>query len=111
MELIKGEMIGLKNKIDSNYPDIIWFKQGLFVITGLSESTSTNNHTINITGQDKMCLLNGTVGGSLPSSIDFGINVGYSVFTKPKFKLSIFSGIGLVSCSTNFKYDGKWWCT
>lgn len=41
------------------------------------------------------------------SSIDFGINVGYSVFTKPKFKLSIFSGIGLVSCSANFKYDGK----
>ena len=64
--------VGLKNFINPDYPDVIWFKQGLFVITGLSESTSTNSHTINITGQDKMCLLNGTVGGSLPSSIDFG---------------------------------------
>lgn len=64
--------IGLKNFINSNYPEIIWFKQGLYVITGLNESTQTNNHTINITGQDKMCLLNGTIGGNLPSSIDFG---------------------------------------
>lgn len=64
--------IGLKNFINSNYPDIIWFKQGLYIITGLSESTSNNSHTINITGQDKMCLLNGTIGGNLPSSVDFG---------------------------------------
>jgi hypothetical protein len=25
--------IGLRNFIDNNYPDIIWFKQGLFIIT------------------------------------------------------------------------------
>ena len=83
--------VGLKNVINSEYPDIIWFKQGLYVITGLSESTQANNHTINITGQDKMCLLNGTVGGNLPSSVDFGqiedIDVnGNSTITKIKLQ-------------------------
>jgi len=28
--------VGLTNKIDSNYPDIIWFPQGLYVITSFS---------------------------------------------------------------------------
>ena len=83
--------VGLKNFINKQYSDIIWFKQGMYVITGLSESTQANNHTINITGQDKMCLLNGTVGGNLPSSVDFGqiedIDVnGNSTITKIKLQ-------------------------
>lgn len=64
--------IGLKNAIDSQYPDIIWFKQGIFVITSFNSTLSGNAFNISINGQDKMCLLNGTFGGSLPSSIDFG---------------------------------------
>ena len=63
--------IGIKNLINDEYPDIIWFNEGIFVITSFNSSYTTNSYTINIQGQDKMCLLNGTVGGILPASIDF----------------------------------------
>ena len=64
--------IGLENMIDSNYPDIIWFKQGTYFISQFSTSHATNNFNISISGKDKMCALNGEIGGSLTSSIDFG---------------------------------------
>lgn len=64
--------IGLKNNINKDYPDIIWFKQGVYVITSFNSSLTNSNYTISINGKDKMCLLNGEIGGSLPSSIDFG---------------------------------------
>ena len=64
--------IGLNNNINSNYPGIIWFKLGTYVITSFNTSISTNNANINICGKDKMCLLNGDLGGSLPASVDFG---------------------------------------
>ena len=64
--------IGLKNNINKEYPNIIWFKQGIYVITSFNSSLTNNNYTISINGKDKMCLLNGEIGGSLPSSIDFG---------------------------------------
>ena len=64
--------IGLKNEINSNYPDIVWFKQGIFVVNNFSKSRSTTNLNISISGQDKMCLLNGTLGGTLPHETDFG---------------------------------------
>lgn len=64
--------IGLKNFINSNYPDIIWFNQGIFVITSFNSALTNNNYTISINGKDKMCLLNGDIGGNLPASIDFG---------------------------------------
>ena len=64
--------IGVENLINSNYPEIIWFKQGIYVFTSFNTSRSTNNFTISLQGKDKMCLLNGEVGGSLESSIDFG---------------------------------------
>ncbi len=69
--------IGLTNNIDSRYPDICWFKQGLFVITSISISSSTNSYTISINGKDKMCLINGEIGGKLPYSIDWGIEDYY----------------------------------
>ncbi len=69
--------IGLKNNIDSRYPDICWFKQGLYVITSFSTSYGTNNYTINISGKDKMCLLNGDLAGALPHTTDFGIEEYY----------------------------------
>lgn len=65
--------IGLENKINDTYPDIIWFKQGIFVITGFSESISGNNHTVTLTCKDKMVFLNGEIGGHITSlSWDFG---------------------------------------
>lgn len=64
--------IGLKNFVDDKYPNIIWFPQGTYVITSFSTNQTTNNYTISISGKDKMCLLNGEVGGNLPASIDFG---------------------------------------
>jgi hypothetical protein len=53
-------------------PDIIWFNMGIYLITNFNASRNTNNFTINITGKDKMSLLNGEVSGSLESSVDFG---------------------------------------
>ena len=57
---------------DLNNKDIIWFEQGLYIITSLNISQSINSYTINLSGKDKMCLLNGEVSGSLNSSVDFG---------------------------------------
>ena len=51
--------------------DIIWFPQGLFIITGCSIAHSTSGVSISIQGKDKMCLLNGEVGGIIPASTQF----------------------------------------
>lgn len=64
--------IGLTNLIEPSYPDIIWFPQGLFVLTAFSTTQTTNKWTIKITGKDKMCLLNGDLAGHLPHETDFG---------------------------------------
>ncbi len=64
--------IGVENLVDPIMPDIIWFNQGIYLITGFNTSRSTNNFTVSINGKDKMCLLNGEVSGSLESSVDFG---------------------------------------
>ena len=64
--------IGVENNIDKTYPKIIWFKQGIYLITSFNTSHSTNNFSISIQGKDKMSLLNGEIGGSLESSVDFG---------------------------------------
>lgn len=64
--------IGVENNIDSRYPDIIWFKYGIFVFTSLNMVVGVNNYTINLQGKDKMCLLNGEVGGTITASTDFG---------------------------------------
>ena len=63
--------VGLENHIDSRYPDIIWFKQGIFVISSFSCSLSTTQYTINIQGKDKTTYLNGEMGGVIPASWDF----------------------------------------
>ena len=64
--------IGVENTIDFHYPDIIWFNQGIYLITSFNTSRNTSSFNISIQGKDKMCLLNGEVGGQLESSIDFG---------------------------------------
>ena len=79
--------IGVKNFINSDYPDIIWFKQGIYVISTFNSSLNQSNYTISIGGKDKMCLLNGDIGGSLPASIDFGVmDEIEDVYTKVEFK-------------------------
>lgn len=64
--------VGVENNIDSNYPDIIWFKQGTYLFTSLSMSVAANKFSISLNGKDKMCLLNGEVGGAINASTDFG---------------------------------------
>jgi hypothetical protein len=61
--------IGLRNNLNNQYapsniyPDIVWFKQGTFVISSFNTSISTNSCSISISGKDKMCMLNGDLGG------------------------------------------------
>lgn len=86
--------IGLKNSIKEvvcgtdetgkvmhwgdKYPqDIIWFPQGIYVITTFNTSQTASNYTVNISGKDKMCFLDGSMGGSLTASIDFGMEEYY----------------------------------
>lgn len=64
--------IGLKNNINLNYPEIIWFKQGIFVITEFNTNLSTNKWDIKIQGRDKMCLLNGDVSGNFMVNTNLG---------------------------------------
>lgn len=63
--------IGLKNNINPEYEDVIWFNQGIYILTSFNISYNTSSYTINLSGQDKMCMLNGSIGGTLPASIDF----------------------------------------
>ena len=63
--------IGLQNTIDDRYPEIIWFPQGIYIITSFSTALATNSYTINIQGKDKMCQLNGEVGGSITAPTQF----------------------------------------
>lgn len=64
--------IGVENYVDRiHYPDIIWFKQGIYVFTSFNTSRNASSFNISLQGKDKMCLLNGEVGGSLEASVDF----------------------------------------
>jgi hypothetical protein len=63
--------VGIENKINNEYPEIIWFKQGIYVINTLSISSTNQGIQISLQCKDKMCLLNGECGGGLPTSITF----------------------------------------
>lgn len=65
--------LGVKNTINNKYPDVIWFKQGIFVISSFTTTQSTNSYTISIQGRDKMSKLNGEFGGLITAlTEDFG---------------------------------------
>ena len=64
--------IGLKNEINPDYDDIIWFPQGVYVITQFSQTLNAQGYTVSISGKDKICLLDGTVGGNVFATHDFG---------------------------------------
>jgi hypothetical protein len=38
--------IGVENTINSDYPSIIWFKQGTYFISSFNTAHATNNFTI-----------------------------------------------------------------
>lgn len=65
--------IGVQNDIDSRYEDIIWFPQGMYIITSFNSTFNGQGYTISISGKDKMCLLNGDVGGNLFAAHEFSI--------------------------------------
>ena len=68
-------LVLLKDKryLYKDYPDIIWFPQGIFLITDFKLTLNTNGtDNIYITGKDKMCKLNGELGGNFPHATDVG---------------------------------------
>lgn len=65
--------IGIKNDTDefAEYP-ILWFPQGVFFIGEFSiTSSTTSSVNISLSLKDKMCMLNGDVGGKLPATTIF----------------------------------------
>ena len=58
--------IGIKNLIDSKYPEILWFDQGIYIISNFNITTGVDNVTVTIQGKDKMCRLNGEISGNIP---------------------------------------------
>ena len=74
--------IGLKNCIDMKYPEIIWFPQGIFIITTFNSSQTVNAFNISLSGKDKMCLLNGEMSGNIhANSTRFDIIEEYDSIT------------------------------
>lgn len=68
--------IGIKNPFFytseySKYGEVLWFKQGVFIITTANSSVSTSAGQVTIQFIDKMAYLNGTCGGTLPASTSF----------------------------------------
>lgn len=62
---------GIKNysKKYTDFP-ILWFPQGVFFISAASITTSASSSiTIQLTLKDKMCGLNGEVGGTFPAAV------------------------------------------
>ena len=53
------------------YGDIIWFPLGVYVMFNPSISHSMTGVTISMQLKDKMCLLNGDLGGEIHSSVEF----------------------------------------
>lgn len=64
--------IGFKNTTPyySQY-DMIWYPMGVYVIIQNSISHTTGGTNISLQLKDKMCLLNGECGGTIPASVTF----------------------------------------
>ena len=56
----------------TSYP-ILWFPLGIYVIISCSISESSSGLVASLQLQDKMCLLNGTAGGTIPAAADLHI--------------------------------------
>lgn len=85
-------LIGMRNYIKPQlYGEIVWFPQGTFVLNSFSISVNNTSSTIAIQGKDKMCLLNGDVGGNL-TALSYAFDIveeenGYSSYYKKKLPL------------------------
>lgn len=69
--------IGVENFIDEEQDNIIWFRQGIFLVSQCSMSFAPDNITVSVTAKDKMVQLNGEVGGMLPASTVFHEKYAY----------------------------------
>ena len=59
--------------IYKDYPDVVWFPQGTFLITDFKININVNGtDNIYLSGKDKMCMLNGEIGGQFPHRTDVG---------------------------------------
>ena len=92
--ILINQLEEVREKYD--YPDIIWFNQGIFLISSFNTSNTTNSLTISIQGKDKMVLLNGEVGGVIPASWDFG-TIETSVVNEENRTLLDSSGYGMTT--------------
>lgn len=64
--------LGLQNfSSDKITEKILWFNLGIFIPISVSLSHSATSSSISLSCSDKMCLLNGTVGGMIPMPITF----------------------------------------
>ena len=63
--------VGLTNKLPKKYieDDIIWFKSGTYVFINASFSHNATNTSVTVNAKDKMCLLTGEVGGTIPDTV------------------------------------------
>lgn len=57
--------VGMRNFIGAGYPEIIWFPQGVYLITSFNTSQNITGYTVSISGKDKMALLNGEISGKI----------------------------------------------
>lgn len=60
------------NNIFDYESDIAWFPLGVFVISQPSITRNASGCNISINCKDKMCLLNGEMGGTFPAPVNFG---------------------------------------
>ncbi len=64
--------VGYKNltNLYEEYP-IIWFPLDTYIVTGASYTHNLQGLVLNLQLKDKMCLLNGSISGTLPACVDF----------------------------------------
>lgn len=65
-KIIKEHIINYQEK----YGNIVWFPLGLYIMFNPSITHDMNGVTIAMNLKDKMCLLNGDLGGAIHSSVD-----------------------------------------
>lgn len=88
--------------------DLVWFPLGVFVINAPNLSHTTGGCIINLSCKDKMCLLNGEMGGGLPTSVTFHAydqKIGELVCSMdPRTDTSLEPNI-----FTEYKYNGQYY--
>lgn len=104
--------VGLKNNLknkyapSSLYPEVAWVPQGIFILNSFNTSIGINNINISLSGKDKMCLLNGELGGQIFASVDFGTEE-YQEKQLVKSTESFTDSTSLMSNEYYYEYDNK----